>query len=97
MTVEERFERLESFLSMWMEQSKNEHQENRRLWREVTEEIRQHAKETDEKIRKQAEETDGRIEQHAKLLRAEMAARDKVTDERIGKLVTAIADLIRSK
>src|SRR5215831_18176762 len=70
--------RLEHITAGWIEQSRKDYEENRRLWRESKAEIDALWKETDE-----------RFKETERLLR-ESGQR---VDERIDKLVLAIADL----
>jgi len=59
MTIDERMARLEHVTADWIEQSRKDYEENRRLWREQQAEIAAMRKETDERWR----ETDERFRQ----------------------------------
>lgn len=98
MTSEERLDRIEHLTAGWIEQSKKEHEENRALWRQTQEQI----DETGRLIRELANRSNEQYERYqaesreqTRRLREEMAARDRVTDERIAQLVTAIGAFIR--
>ena len=97
---EERLDRIEHLTAGWIEQSKAEHRENRELWREtqrkidaLTDQISRHQAEMAQRDRVTNErfrETDERF----RVLREEQVQRDRVLDERIGVLVSAIGKLI---
>ena len=99
MTIE--IERLEHITAGWIEQSRKDYEENRRLWRESKAEIDALWKATDRRFAEVAEEvretdrrfkeTDARFKETERLLR-ESAQR---VDERIDKLVLAIGELVR--
>lgn len=98
MTSEERLDRIEHLTAGWIEQSKKEHQENRDLWRQTQAQMA----ETDARIRALADEHRREMSEHKSEWREEMrvwrretALRDRVTDERIAQLVTAIGAFIR--
>lgn len=98
MTSEERLDRIEHLTAGWIEQSKREHDENRRLWREMKERMEERDRKFDqrtEELREEMAGRDRRFDERTAALREEMAGRDRVADERIQKLVSAIGELIR--
>ena len=101
MTIDERIERLEHITAGYIEQSRKEMEENRRLWREQREEIAAIWKATDRRfaeVTEQFRETDRRLAQ-SKLETdqrfRETDERFRATDDRIDKLVSAIGELVR--
>ena len=91
MNIDERIERLEHITAGWIEQSKKELEEDRRLWREQREEIAAIWKATDRRFEESRQEwNSGLVE-----MRREISERDKVMDKRIADLVLAIGELCR--
>ena len=100
MNIDERIERLEHVTAGWIEQSKKELEEDRRLWREQRDEIAALWKATDRRFEEMRRESDRQMAE----IRREMAERDRETDrrfretdKRIGDLVSAIGEFIRKK
>jgi hypothetical protein len=98
-TIDDPIERLEHITAGWIEQSRKDYEENRRLWRESKAEIDALWKATDRRFAELAEEgretdrrfkeTDARFKETERLLR-ESAQR---ADERVENLVLAIGEL----
>jgi hypothetical protein len=98
MTIDERIERLEHVTAAHIEQARKDYEENRRLWREQQTDIAAIWKRMErgfEESRQADAESRRRFDEGMAEMRKEMAARDQVTDRRIGDLVSAIGDLIR--
>jgi len=98
LNIDERIERLEHITSGWIEQSKKELEEDRRLWREQRDEIAAIWRATDRRFEEdRAQMKAMRQEWHADMgeMRREIADRDKVMDKRIADLVLAIGELCR--
>jgi phage-related minor tail protein len=96
MTPEERFDRMEHVLAGWIEQSRRDYDENRRLWRETRDRIDSvsaQMAETDRRMKEMSEETDRRFRETDRYLKELGAA----TDKRISDLVSAIGKLISSR
>lgn len=91
MTIDERIDRLEHVTAMHIEQAKKDYEENRRLWREQQQDIAAIWKRMEDRDR----ESQRRHDEGMAEMRAEIAARDKVMDKRIGDLVGAIGELIQ--
>jgi hypothetical protein len=85
MTIDERIERLGHVVAGHIDQAKKDYEENRRFVRESRDDWQRQLAES------KAEWDRGMAE-----MWAEMAARDKVTDKRIGDLVSAIGEFIQS-
>src|SRR5215467_12952530 len=93
-TIDDRIERLDHITAGWIEQSRKDYEENRRLWRESKAETNALWKATDrrfEETDRRFKETDQRFKETERLLR-EFGQR---VDERIDKLVLAIGELVR--
>lgn len=102
MTTEERFARMEHILHGHMEQAKTDYEENRRLWRDLRDNQEQSRKDWAdafaESRRRSEEEWSHWREEQTELQRqsrAEADVRGKALDERIGKLVSSIGELIQ--
>jgi C4-dicarboxylate-specific signal transduction histidine kinase len=96
MTPEERFERMEHILAGWIEQSRRDYEENRRLWRETRDRIdavSAQMAETDRRMKELSEETDRRFRDTDRRLK-ELG---EATDRRISDLVSAIGKLIAAR
>jgi septal ring factor EnvC (AmiA/AmiB activator) len=103
MTPEERFDRMEHVLAGWIEQSRRDYEENRRLWRET----RDQQAETDRMIKGiAAEMREGFRETEARFRDLEAQMRDtdrylkalgEATDKRISDLVSAIGKMIAAR
>ena len=96
-TIDERIEKLWHVTTAHIEQARKDYEENRRLWHEQQTEIAaawQRMERGFEKSRLEA--ADMRREAHAQMteMRLQMAERDRITDERIGNLVSAIGLLV---
>jgi hypothetical protein len=104
-TIDERIEKLWHVTAAHIEQARKDYEENRRLWREQQTEIAaawQRIERGFEESRREAAEmrqqaADMRREAHVQMteMRHQMAERDRITDERIGNLVSAIGLLVR--
>jgi hypothetical protein len=102
-TSEERLNYIEHVLAGWAEQSRRDYEENRRLWRELRDQIA----ETDRRLKELGEDTDRRFRETEALVRKtgeeiretnrylkEMGA---ATDKRISDVVSAIGKLIAGR
>ena len=95
MTTEERFARMEHILHGHMEQAKKDYEENRRLWRELRDNQEQSRKDWDyafAESRRRSEEDWARWREEQTELQRQSRAD---LDERIGKLVSSIGELIQ--
>lgn len=101
MTIDERIERLEFVVAGHIEQARKDYEENRRLWREQQGRIEERDRVWDRRTAELREAWDRRgaelreeWDRRNAELRKEMAERDRATDDRIAKLVSAIGELI---
>lgn len=100
LTIDERIERLEHVTAGWIEQSKKELDEGRRLWREQRDEVTALWQATDrrfEESRRQFDDMNRESHEQMAAIRNEIAERDRVTDKRIADLVSAIGEFIRKQ
>jgi hypothetical protein len=100
LTIDERLEKLEFLLAGHIEQAKKDYEENRRLWRDQQTDIAA----IWTRMERGFQETKERFEESRKsfdagmaAMREEMAGRDRITDKRIGALVSAIGELIKTR
>ena len=95
MTPEKRFEQIEDVLSRWIEQSRKDYEENRRLWRESRDQIEATARE----MRAGFAEVAAAQRETARQIKethTHLETLGEATDKRIEDLVLAIGDLIRN-
>lgn len=96
MTPEERFERMEHILAGWIEQSRRDYEENRRLWRETRDQLAETdrlIKDLGAELRLLSRETEARFRDTDRRLK-ELG---EATDRRISDLVSAIGKLIAAR
>jgi hypothetical protein len=96
MTIDERIDRLEHVVAGHIDQAKKDYEENRTFLRQSREDWQRERKESREDWERQLKESRETWDRGMAEMRAEMAERDKVTDKRIGDLVSAIGEFIRA-
>ena len=97
MTSEERLDRIEHLTAGWIEQSKNEHRENREFVRQIARELTDKLHQFADEGRTQMAAIRAEMAERDRQWHAEIAARDRVMDDRIGQLVNAIGELIKGE
>jgi ElaB/YqjD/DUF883 family membrane-anchored ribosome-binding protein len=85
---------MEHILHGHIEQAKQDYEENRRLWRELRDNLEHNLEQSRKHWDQHFAESRRRSEEEWAQVRAEMAGRDKVIDARIQDLVSAIGAFI---
>jgi SMC interacting uncharacterized protein involved in chromosome segregation len=94
MTIEERMDRLEHFTVAWREESRKELAEHREVWRDTQRQINELARSV-AGLSDRLLQFEDKVQSQILAIREEMAERDRKMDERIGTLVSSIAELVK--
>jgi phage shock protein A len=94
MTIEERMDRLAHFTVAWREESRKELAEHREVWRDTQRQINELARSV-AGLSDRLLQFEDKVQSQILAIREEMAERDRKMDERIGTLVSSIAELVK--